>query len=256
MDANDNSLLLSLDDLQQHVVKYGFDVFPPLDVRNERARAFDLFAGLQENCPELFQEVNFRPDTGELTVMTSYQFGQSSAKTATLTLTPRGPVFAIPLRLPDPLGEISHKHDLDDVVMSALGKMRKSFPGLSVLRIGLIREVVFNTGKSDSIPFLARRFGCFRNTNPKGGNVTLTFQDDNCNVRVKIDTIEIRRQAQVKGSGHVLTDELSYGLQVMLDVNNIEMRPQEAHEIENTLVRAKGLWPKELLEFLNAKGEA
>jgi len=250
--ASDSDVLnVTLDDLQQHIVKYGLDVFPPLDVRNEVTRTHDLFQALQEGWPDLYQELNFRPQSGEFKVLTSLESKAGSIKHPTLVFTQRGPMFAFACRLPDPLGVYHREGDLDEVVLSSLAVIRKTFPGIDVLRIGLVRELVFTTGKTISVPYLADRFGVFSGTAPKGGSVRLTFQDDRCNVRITIGTIEIRRQAHVAMSGQVLTDELAYGLQVVFDVNNIEMRPQETADIETTLQRARSLWPKELLDFVN-----
>lgn len=251
---DDEALKISYQDLVQHVVTYGLDIFPPLDVRNEVTRTHDLFQSLQDRWPELYQELNFRPQSGELKVLALFEFRKGSVKFPTLTLTQRGPIFAFPRRFPDPLGEYDYKENLDEVFLSSLAVMRTTFPGLDVLRLGLVQEAVFSTGKTNSVPYLANRFGTFPKTNPKGGNVTLTFRDDQCNVQIKIETVEIRKQAQVRTIGRVLSDELTYGVKIKLDVNNVELRPQEPSDIETTLVRAHGLWPEELLRFINWKG--
>lgn len=252
MTANEDSLIVTMEDLQQNILKYGLDIFPPLDVGNEMTRTHDLFRTLREQWPDFYQELNFRPESGKFKVLASFKLkGGKSVTFPTLTLTKRGPVFAFPRRLPDPLGEYAFEGDYDEVFLSSLAILRKEFPGTSVLRMGVVREAVFSTGKSNAVPYLADRFGTFQGTKSMGGGVVLSFRDDLCNVRIKLDTIEIRQEHKVSKSGLVLSDETNYGFQVSLDVNNIEMRPQEMHEIETTIERAHSFWPKGLLEFIN-----
>lgn len=250
-----DDLIISLDDLQQHIVKYGFDIYPPIDVRNEVTRTHDLFQALQERWPKIYQELSFRPQSGEFKVGASFEFHEQTIKFATLVLTQRGPVFGFPIRLPDPLGGHEHEEQLDELVLASLGLIRKTFPRFDVLRVGLVRETMFGTGQSDSAPYLTNRFGVFPGTVAQGGKALLTFHDDTCNVRVTIDTVQIQRKSQMKAGGRVLSEESSYGLKVDLDVNNKEMRPQETSEIEMVIQRAHSLWPKEMLDFINWKGD-
>jgi len=244
-----DSLTITLDDLHQHVVRYGLDVFPPIDVRNEITRAHDLFQNLQEQWPDFYQEINFRPQSSEFRILTTYSLDGGSAKVPTFSLTNRGPVFRFPLRLHD-LGDLNQDKDLDQILLGSLGLTRKTFPGLQILRIGLVRELVFGTGKTPSIPYISSRVGSFPGATPRGGNLLALFHDSRCNIRVRVQSIEIHRRARTP-TRQVLSDELEYGLQVEFDVNNIEMKPQSDTELETTLQRAHSLWPKGLLEYIN-----
>ncbi|MCH7812891.1 MAG: hypothetical protein IID40_02605 [Planctomycetes bacterium] len=236
--------------MDQHILKYGVDVFPPLNVRDETTRANDLFRELNTSWPEVFQELSFRPDTNEFQILSSFQMREGTAKMATVTLTPRGPAFAFPLRF-GPLGMYEHKTEPEEVFLGSLAVIQEKFPGVQVLRVGLIRELVFSTGRTLSAPYLAHRYGTFPGAESRGGNTTISFRDDRCNIRVKIDTVEVRKQARLPATRQVMEEKLEYGLAVNFDVNNVEMTPQSISDIHRTLERANSLWPKDLLDFLN-----
>ena len=253
MDESGQAMDISLDDLQHHVVRYGLDVFPPLDVRNEITRTHDLFQALQEKWPALYQEISFNPQASEFRILASFQFPSGRPKAPTLEFTPRGPVFRFPLLLPPPLGECQYegREDLDAVFKESYNCIVGAFPGRQVLRAGLVREAVFSTGQDDPVPWLAPGQDAFPGAVAKGVDETTTFRDDRCNLRIKIQTIEIRRQAHVSATRQVLAEECEHGLQVEFDVNNIEMKPQSDSDIDLTLERAHSLWPDELIGYLN-----
>ncbi len=244
-----DSLTITLDDLQQHVVRYGLDVLPPIDVRNETTRAHDLFRSFQERWSQFYQEFSFRPQSGELAILAAYGSNRGVVKIPTFTLTRRGPVLRFPLRLQD-LGDFNQDQDLDEVFRGSLGLTRKTFPGLQIYRVGLVRELVFGTGQTPSIPYLSSRVGTFPGAAPRGGQILVAFRDSLCNIRVKVQTIEMRRVTRTP-TVHLLSDQPEYGLQVEFDVNNVEMKPQSDADLESTLQRAHSLWPKELLRFIN-----
>ncbi len=249
---DDAALAISSEDLEQHVVKYGLDVFPPLDMRTETTHAQDLFSSLREDLPELYQELSFAPDRNEFRIGATFTGKGGMTKYPTLVFTQKGPVFAFPCLFPDPIGRCTHKAELDDIFWQSFGLLRKNFPTVEVLRLGLINEAVFNTGKTNFVPYLAKRFGSFPGATLVGGRATLSFRDELCNVRVQLQTIEIHRQARAPATQHVVSQEMDFGVQVTLDVNNIEMKRQGESDIQSTLERAHSLWPKALLEFINA----
>lgn len=247
------TLDIARDDLQLHIIKYGVDCFPPLDVRSEIARAHDLFERLQIEWPKFYQEIVFRPESRAFRILASYSNEKGTARMPTFELTQRGPVYIFPLQL-QPLGHLNHDVNLDDVFHKSLHLTREVFPETQVLRLGLIRELLFSTGERDVVPYLSSRFGKFPGTTAKGGNVSLSFRDDMCNIRVQLETVEIHTRSETPLK-QVVAEGQEYGLKVVFDVNNIEMRPQQASDIEATLQRAHSLWPEELLKFINWRGD-
>lgn len=249
---DDTALKISLEDLEHHVVKYGLDVFPPPDMRDDMTHAQDLFRSLREEWPDLYQDLSLSPERNEFRIEAAFSGKGKTARFPTLVFTRRGPVFAYPRRFPEPIGQLLHKADLDDIFWKSFRLLRKNFPTIQVLRLGLVNEAVFNTRTTNFVPYLASRFGSFPGTKIVGGNVSLTFRDDRCNVRVKLETVEIRRQVQTAAVGRVASEEINFGLQVSLDVNNAEIRPQNESDILLTLERSHCLWPEALLQFINS----
>lgn len=250
---DDTTLAISWADLEHHVVKYGLDVFPPPDMRADMTHAQDLFHSLREEWPHLYQDLSLSPERNEFRIEATFSGQGKTARFPTLVFTARGPVFAYPLLFPKPIGQLNHKADFDDIFWKSFRLLKKSFPTIQVLRLGLINEAVFNTGKTNFVPYLASRFGSFPGAKIVGGSVSLTFQDERCNVRVKLETIEIRRQVQTAAVGRVVSEEINFGLQVSLDVNNIEIRPQNESDILLTLERGHCLWSEALLQFINSR---
>ncbi len=250
---DDTTLKISWEDLEHHVVKYGLDVFPPPDMRADMTHAQDLFHSLREEWPHLYQDLSLSPERNEFRIEATFSGQGKTARFPTLVFTARGPVFAYPLLFPKPIGQLNHKADFDDIFWKSFRLLKKSFPTIQVLRLGLINEAVFNTGKTNFVPYLASRFGSFPGAKIVGGSVSLTFQDESCNVRVKLETIEIRRQVQTAAVGRVVSEVINFGLQVGLDVNNIEIRPQNESDILLTLERGHCLWSEALLQFINTR---
>ena len=243
------SLNITLGDLQQHIVSYGVDVFPPFDLHNAVTRTHDLFQLLQETWPSLYQEESFRPGSNEFQVLATFTFAAGTVKLPTLTFTQRGPVFKFPLQLPDPLGVIE-QGNVEEIFLEALGRVLRAFPGTQALRIGLVRELTFSTGKENSGPYLTSRFGSIAGATPTGGGVRISFRDEKSNIRVEVQTIKIEREAK-SPIGVTVKQEGDYGLKVLFDVNNSALRPQSDSDIQTTLKRASSLWPDGLLSFLN-----
>lgn len=249
-----DSLKVAEDDIEQHIVKYGLDVFPPLDVREETTRAHELFRELRDKWSAFYQELAFRPESNKLSVRSSYLLKGNRIDFATLEFTPRGPVWAFPIKLPSPLGEVPLASAPEEVFWSSLSIIKATFPSIDVLRLGVVRELVFSTGDTSSVPFLACRYGTFPGADPRGGETLVSFRDDHCNIRVKVATIEIRQEARLAATQQLMTQQLQYGLQVQFDVNNIDMRAQSDVDLRVTMERASSLWPTDLLEFLNWRG--
>lgn len=248
-----NELQVSFGDLKEHIIKFGLDMYPPLDLRSEATRAQDLFLQLQSKWPDYYQEQNFTPMANEFGIFATYDVGvRDKAKVPTLLFMPRGPVFTFPVRFlvssADQNYGSTNPRKLFDGGVEVL---RNIFPGLSCLRIGLVRELIFSTGNTPAAPFISSRFGTFPSTTPKGGNALASFVDDRCNVRVNMEPIEIHRRQGSPAMKNVISDQVEYAIRVRLDVNNNEMKPQSDDDIDMTLQRAEEIWPDQLINFLN-----
>ena len=180
---------------------------------------------------------------------------QSPSPTAeidTFVLTNRGPVFIVPLRLP---GQSERGTGLEekslDLIASARRIFSRAFPDRKTMRIGLVRSLMFGTGKTPCLPLLANEAE-FAGANLTGGKSTLTYQDDDCNVRIILQPIEVRKTTTLPVGATIEMDTMS-GVSVQLDVNSKEIRPLKDADIDMVLDRAVRLWPEDLLEYLNGR---
>ena len=149
-------LSLSTSDIVHHVVTFGIDVYPPIEVSKERTRLNMFYEAACEQWPEIYEKLtvgdtefrmskNFRRDP---------RIAGSSVLFDTFVLTNRGPVFVFPLVLPPP----AEATGLDDKYVDWFNDVRKvlldNVPGRNLLRVGLVRELIFTTGDQQATPDL------------------------------------------------------------------------------------------------------
>jgi hypothetical protein len=165
-------------------------------------------------------------------------------------MTDRGPVFIFPLRLPE-VGDTG----LAERFVEQFHHVRRIFfrllPGRKMLRVGLVRELVFNTGTTLPTEVLTSQSE-FAGARLVGGGCEFVYRDDHCNVGLKFATAEITKSTQLP-IGQTLTESGGHALLVQLDVNNHEIRPLEDADINGIIERANVLWPDKLLQFLRER---
>jgi hypothetical protein len=169
----------------------------------------------------------------------------------TFVLTPRGPVFAFPVRLPDPIRETG----LDAVYLERFSETRRGFfsaiPGRTILRVGLVREVVFSTEKTNLNSILSRQSE-WAGARLVGGNRLIQYRDDKCNIRLEMRPCEISKTTQLP-IGPRVDERVGYGLWLRLDINNTEVKPLQETDIEDVVTRADGFWPQKVVQYLAAE---
>ena len=240
------------DDLTQHVIKFGFDLFPPIRVNTDQIALQNMFDDLQSELPKFFQEIKLNSQANLFAASANFAnpAGGSSAQVQTASLIDRGLVFIMPAEFPTPIGRIAEESDVFEAFDKILPILKKAFPKTTILRMGVVREVVF-TSTSPTGPYLTNRYGSFPPAEPKGGRVIVAFSDQRCNIRVTMESLQMETEHR-HGAGNIpMGKELSHALGVNFDVNNIQMVAQEINDIEMTIERARSLWPTKLLEFLN-----
>lgn len=247
------SLSLSQEDVVHHVATFGLDVFPPVEIGSERTRLNMFYEAARERWPHLYETLtvgdtefriskNFRKDS---------QFAGPSIRFDTFVLTNRGPVFIFPLTLPPPVEATSLEADYVKIFHEVREVFKSAIPGRSVLRIGLIRELVFATGQA-SCAHLFTKQGAWAQAELRGGERRVYYRDGKCNIGIQFGTAEITKSTQLPIGASVKQPE-GYGLRVRFDVNNIEPRPLKDADIEIVVDRALGLWPGDLLQYIRAE---
>jgi hypothetical protein len=255
MGAMADKLRLTLEDIYQYFVRVGLDVFPPLELASEQFRAQTLYRNLNETWPVLFSKLSL--SASEFTVTGRFRAGatEAEAEVATFTYTPRGPVVTFPCKLAG-----ADTLDYDDArciteARAILDVVGRAFPLRETLRIGLIRDVVFSTGETKADNVLLPVANELDGARFVGGQTLLVYRDSFCNVRLTMAPLEIQR-VQRAPTGVSRAEHAGFGLRLEFDVNNAELRPVSAADIEQVLQRALALWPETALDYLNRRARA
>ena len=250
-----NAIELSESDLRQHIVKIGFDIFPQIDIANERTRLNMYAEGCIQRFPHLFERLISGTNEFRISRAISKAKAGLAPTIDTLAITPRGPVFTFPVKILGPTGECvfeSEAHyrqdfsECSDLFFSLLPNRQK-------MRIGLVRELLFTTGQTSCVEALTTRTE-FAGAALHGGQSLLVYRDEKYNVRIKIMPAQLMEATSLP-VGATVRQDAGYGVQVVLDVNNAQLRPLEKADMEEVLDRADGLWPERLLEYLTGSSQ-
>jgi hypothetical protein len=244
---------LKMDDLAEHVVTFGMDIYPLPDIAGERTRLNMFYEEASRRWPELYEQLQ----VSDREFMIYKYFGahpelsRARRRVATFALSDRGPVFVFPLVLTGPAGVTG----LESQYLERFEEARKLFfsalPERKILRLGLVRDVVFGTGQTSCLGLL-RSAECFGGAKLARGNCLLQYRDSRCNVGIRLEPVELTRTTQLAVGTRVEQRE-AYGLRVRLDVNNSEIRALEDGDIKEILDRAGAFWPDQLLEYLEER---
>ncbi|MCH7807725.1 MAG: hypothetical protein IIB60_00760 [Planctomycetes bacterium] len=247
----------SVNDLCYHVVEIGLDAYPPVSIPDERTRLNMFYEEARERWGNLF---------GRLVASdTEFKISKEFRRTpdvqgpahiaATFVLTNRGPVYAFPLVLPDPINETGLEATYLDDFVDIHRLFFSILPGHGVMRVGLVRELVFTTGEAPSNEILTRQ-GVFANAKLVGGQSKCTYRDEFHNHQILVEPVSLTKATRLP-IGTVKEEHTGYGVRVRLDVNNAEVNRQlEETDIQQVLDRARSLWPDTLLEYLRERSRS
>lgn len=242
------SLTLAESDIIHHFVKCGIDIYPLVEIPLERTRLNIFYEEARTRHPELCEQLV--ASDREFRISKEFQSPATPAaprlRVDTFAITHRGPVFTIPLRLPNPVGPTA----LEDRMFESFNAMRKLFfaslAERKIMRVGIVRDLLFDTGQSSCERLLSDR-RTFAGAELKGGKSVLLYRDERCNLRLEFEPAEVMKSTRLPVGGEV-TERQSFGLHVVLDVNNHQPKPLEEDDIEQVIARASSLWPDELLK--------
>ncbi len=244
-------LSLSVGDLCHHVVTLGMDIYPPVEIPNERTRLNMFYEEVRGRWDRLFD----RLVASDTEFRISKKFRKHPDKTGlsylqdTFVLTNRGPVYVFPLILPDPVGDTG----LEKTYLEDFDRLRRLFfsvlPERAVMRVGLIRDLVFATGKTRCDELITDKRS-FAKADLVGGQSLFKYRDAKYNHNIRVDPVLISKTTQL-AVGTSVTEPPEYGVRVQLDVNNSDTQtPLQEPDIQGVLERATSLWPEELLEYI------
>lgn len=144
-------------------------------------------------------------------------------------------------------------------MLACLAILQGFFPHLKFLRIGKVRELIFDCGKDDSNQIIRDRFGKKLPSDAIDLVIGWNQADDKYNCRVQINPVSKGRFATqsssaVPGPRVEFTGE--FGIKVLLDVNNrVVSTPLNAEAMQVILEHADGVYRERLLTILNGGEE-
>lgn len=237
---------LSTSDIRDHVLTFGIDAYPPIELSQTRTRLNMFYEEARSQKGDLFDQLV----TGESVFRISKTFGQRTIDT--FVLTARGPVFTLPLQcFPDGAFLMDAESALD-----SFRTLRSLFfstvaPDGKIMRMGMVRKLFFETGSEPSLSLITAHES-FANAGAIGAQCVTTFRDAKCNIGITLVAGQMQKTVRTP-IVPPQTEHAQFGLHVQLDVNNAEIRPQSETDIEEVLTRGAGLWPDKLLGFVNER---
>jgi hypothetical protein len=237
------------DKISQHIVKYGVDMRPAVSPEQDRTKLQDYGNWLVQQFPEVFETMLVGPR--ELRVQRTFLLPNvKRIELATFVLTNRGPVFTFPERL-----YIDQPHELaipdkDKIFRKAFDELRTRFAERAVPRVGVVHEIVFDTGFTDSLEVIAStlKHELWREK-VKNLRLVLEAPTDDKNVTIEIRPTHLQRMGPQEAAA---TQETKFGIIVNVDINNRQISGDLTKaEITDILAFAGDYVPDELIKFLN-----
>jgi hypothetical protein len=244
--------------VDQHIESIGVDMRPPIDVKADRAKVQEFYNRVSERYPKLFESLVQSP--------TQYQIkkqlpipGQGTAEITTFTLTPRGPVFSFPKTLPGVYDEFAWSDDLNGVVIRCLAILQSHFPLTSYIRIGKVRDLIFDCGTENGDALIRERFCHGVPEGASGVEIGWNQADERYNCKVFISALRKERLRERTNGAlpqHEGEPAQEYGIRVKLDVNNVRMdRKLEPEDLQIILQHADGVYSRNLYTLLRGREE-
>ena len=241
---------LSLNDVLNHVVTIGLDVYPPIEMKDERTRLNMFYEDACERWQDLYEQMTVGESEFKISKLFRKKPGVQGPTHLfdTFVLTQRGPVFIFPLRLPDPVGFTNWEGRFREIFSKVRSTFWSLLPGHTIIKAGLVREVIFSVGDTDCT-FLVSTRSNWLGSQLKGGQRLVHYRDEKYNIRLELSPGKIGKTT-VLPVGTKVEQPVGFGLKVRLDVNNAEVRPLQDADIEEVIDRALAFWPDELLEYI------
>lgn len=238
-------------DISQHIVKYGVDIRPTFTPKQDKTKLQDYCNWLIEKFGEVFEVLLASPR--ELLVQKNFLLGDNKrAEMQTFVLTGRGPVFTFPQRL-----YIGGPHDLnipdkDKIFRKALDELRSRFADKKVVRIGVINEIIFDTGGIDSVEIIVSNLkGDVWKQSIKNLLIRLEVPKEGKNINVEIRPTYLKHTGR-GGPIEAAVGKAGFGIAVTVDINNQQMADNLTNsEVREIVSFANDYIPEELIKFLN-----
>jgi hypothetical protein len=230
--------------------KVGVDVRPPIEIGLEQQRFTDFSREARATYPQLFDRMVLGDRRFEMLKTLEYP-GKGRFDIRTFSMTPRGPMFAVPRQVSQ-FGVEPELPNINDAFVRCMRLFLQKFPTQKVVRVGKINEYVFDCGQINSLELVRDRF--LRVTVPGDGEIF---------VRFNLPTPEFNRvfvitpvTAQRVEAPYTPPKFAGFGVKIAIDVNHRNLQKEKDEAEWQTVLQTADLFnEKELYAVLNNPGE-
>jgi hypothetical protein len=236
--------------ISQHIVKYGVDTRPAILPEQDRTKLQDYGNWLVSEFPDVFETLLVGPR--DLRVQRTFLLPNAKRiELQTFVLTNRGPVYTFPERL-----YIDRPHEIDivekdKVFRRAFDEMRARFPDRTVPRVGVVHEIVFDSGFISSVEIVASSLkNELWREKVKNLRLFLEMPTEDKNINLEIRPTYLQRSGPPNGAAP--QEDMKFGVIVNVDINNRQVTGDLTKaEVSDILAFANDYVPEELIRFLN-----
>lgn len=235
--------------ISQHIVRYGLETQPPLDLEKDRALLQDYANWLIGQFGDLFETLMSGPR--QFRINKAFPLNQGKTfEAATFVLTPRGPLFAFPRRLYMNGPQDIKLPDTKDVFAKAMLDLQQRFVDHPIKRVTVVHEFVFDTDQDDSLEIVAANFrrAAWRKE-LAGARIQLELRRQN-----KIVVLDIRPTfiSRIPQQGAAVPEPQRYGVMVKADIGIVAQAETVClAELDDLLQFVDFYIPQEMLNLLN-----
>ena len=238
-----------LDSISQHIIKYGVEIRPGINLELERTKLQDFANCLIDQFPGVFETLLSGPR--QFNINKAFKLdGGKQAQLSTFMLTTRGLVFTFPKRLFLETPQDLDLGGLDSIFLEAMGQLRKRFSDKVIPRINLTHELVLNTDQESSLDIAASYLAPSR------------WKEGLANLRILLEsthngtnvTVEIKPtfQSPAGRPPAAPAENAKYGMIVIANLNAVSAdKSLSRPEIEELQAFSEYFVPQELINYLN-----
>lgn len=242
--------LFDKENISQHVVKFGVDIRPTIVLKEDKTKLQEYCNWLIEQYPEAFETLLVGPK--QLRVQKNFLLPNTKrVEMPTFVLTNRGPVFTFPERIY--LDEVQNLDiaQKDKIFRKALDELRIKFVGRRIMRVGVVHELVFNTGEINSVEIIASNLkNDIWKERIRNLSIRLETPREGKNINLEIRPTQLRRMG--RGGGNAHAQNIGFGIIVNVDINNQQIKDDLTKaEVGDIVTFANDYVPEELINFLN-----
>jgi len=243
------NFIFNKNDVSQHIVRYGVDIRPPIQPRQEREKLQDYCNWLIERFPQAFETLLSGPDR-TIVQKTFFTTGDKRVELPTFAMTKRGPLFTFPVRL---LVENVEDFDIaakNKIFRAALDKFSQTFVA-KIVRVGVVHEIIFDCGNINPVDIIA---STIRKQQWTEGlrNIRIHLENPGYGYNINIDIAPAYAQQVVQGTTGAKRKNIGFGISVRIDINNQKMTEElDKDMIAAILAFAEDYVPDKLVSFLN-----